>query len=240
MEGMRHNAGTNKMTTPNQAPEVSRPVVEKNVAPVHLSAPEVLALLRDLAYGYTRHHGDLKVQAIQMDSILALSMQGNKDDHGRLVGDQGRNIRSLQMIFTRIGRKIAQPIELTLVPPIVGRQEKISPFAPDPKFKHGATTALLLRCLKAAMARPFSLAMAEGIGSTEYELTPAAEELPIVRGALIEAIYSIFHAVGKNRGRIIRVSLNDPAPAPEPEKVIVLRSDRSDDLDREVESRGLE
>lgn len=228
------------MTKPAAAPKIERPF-RKNVVPMHLSAPEVLALLRDLVFGYTRHHGDLKVQAVHLTSSLALSMQGNKDDHGRLVGEQGRNIRSVQAIFERIGRKIGQPINLTLVPPAVGEQSKLEPFAADPNFSHGATTALLRRVLAASLGRPFALAVAQGIGSTEYELTPDPEELPIVRGALADAIHSIFHAVGKNRGRIIRVSLNDSEP-PDPPNIVAMEPGagvRMDDLDREAKERGL-
>lgn len=176
--------------------------------------PDVIDLLGALTRAYTHHHNDLAVCGAKMAGSIALSVQGNKDDHGRLVGIQGMNIWALQTIFTRIGRKMGLPVRLTLLAPTVGTQQPVVPFASDPSFKHGATTALLQRVLAYALAYSYDLLIADVGDNTHYEITVSDDELPIVRGDLVDALHNIFHAIGKNRGRIIHLSLNDPEAPP--------------------------
>lgn len=229
----------------NEGAGMKKPILKTNQPAKHPGDADILQLLGDLVRGYSRHHKDLVVHGVKLAGSYALSIQGNKDDHGRLVGEQGKNIRALKAIFERIGRKIRFPTDVILAPPTVGFQGKQLVFEPDPDFRHGATTALLERTLSFCLARSYSLAIGEGIGSTEYELTPDQVELPIIRGDFIAALHAIFHAIGKNRGRIILIKLNDPgamedaARALDAVATVKPRTERTNDLDAEVAARGL-
>lgn len=234
----------------------------KRVTPLaHITAPGVIELLGDVCRAYTRYHKDLKIAGAQMAGSIALSVQGHNGDHGQLVGESGNNIRSLNMVFTRIGRKMQQPILLELQDPIVGKRENRREFKPDANFKHAWVTALLTRVLQHVLKFPFKLSVADVGTTTFYEIMPADEELPIVRGDLAKALHNLFHAIGKTHGRKINVSVVDPDAPPEPAKepppmavapppppvpgippatgLHPVEAERQADLDREVLLRGV-
>jgi predicted RNA-binding protein YlqC (UPF0109 family) len=192
------------MTTAADA--LAAPIQTVNPQP-HVAAPQVIDLLRDLIMAYTHHHRDLKIDGASMGGSIALGIRSNLDDYGRLVGAAGGNIWALTVIFGRIGDRMRQPIRVSLFKSKVGLEEPRQPFAPDPDFRHGPTTALFRRVLAMSLRQPCGLSVADVIDSTHYEINPDPVDRADVQGDFIRAIRNIFAAIGKNRGRTVVVHL---------------------------------
>jgi predicted RNA-binding protein YlqC (UPF0109 family) len=187
--------------------------------PLHITPPEIIALLRDVVMAYTRHHNDLKIEGANMGGSVALGIQSHLDDYGRLVGYAGGNIWALNVIFSRIGELLRQPVVVRLHESKVGTETQLQPFQPDQNFKHAPTTALLVRVLAMSLRFSCRLKVADVIHETHYEIDAPDDEKTIIWQSTepqfvatqfvftdyIRAIRNIFRAIGKNRGRVIRV-----------------------------------
>lgn len=181
------------------------------------------ALLRDLVSAFVAYPKEIETKS-DLDAAgnetLTLKVHGN--DQPRVWGQGGRHIQALRTMFQFIGARDDRRITLLLVEPRWSRSVRPDPqpFRPNDQWDATETVALLNRLLSRILRKPFTIsayspaerALAEaGLSiqsSADYtsilEIDPDSTERNVV-DALLNYARPIFHAIGKNNGRELKL-----------------------------------
>lgn len=161
----------------------------------------VVKLVRDLVLRYTKHPEALQVDGGEMGPAIVMAVKAHRDDHPRLVGSQGRNISALQAVARAYGARHGRQIRLTLLEPTIGEKMAREEFREDPQWQPDATLKLLKRLIGETHEGKAKVRH-NAVASLSYFMVAA--DTPITT-ELLAALNTLFHAIGRNEGRLIEV-----------------------------------
>jgi hypothetical protein len=99
-------------------------------------AKEILALVRALVEGYTRHHKSLKIAHVRMGSVLQIDIEADERDYPFLLGKCVQNLSALKRLCAAFGNfhRGRVPVELAWTPRPRAPQPPL-PFVENTKWK---------------------------------------------------------------------------------------------------------
>lgn len=166
------------------------------------------ALLERIVRTFTKHHEDLRIEIKEHIGGTLFDMQCHGAEGPRICGKKGRNIRSIQTIFSEIGRHNRTVYAVRLQDPQFGDWEQ---RLPDPPRTYNHAKALhLLEQVFMAMLGPtgWSLAAVTGPSATAFMITslsqPNHQVLTTVQIftnlSVLESLQTIWKAYGREEG----------------------------------------
>jgi predicted RNA-binding protein YlqC (UPF0109 family) len=169
-------------------------------------------LIQELIEGFTTHRDDLSVTAT--DSVITIYTHAA--DYPKCIGKGGGMIAALQMIAGLAEARKGRRARIVLPPPIIGKETKGPPFAPNHDWTDSHSTEIdnLLHEVLDAILDP-STDMSVGhadVGTTTTLLATVrdvGQTIPLE--ALEAALLTIFTAIGKANGRNVFVDITDEA-----------------------------
>lgn len=161
--------------------------------------------VRELVTRYTKHHGVLTCDGGAMGGQIVLALRAHRDDQPRIVGSQGRNIGALQALARAYGARLGLGLRLTLLEPVTGEKMPREEFRENPEWKHPPTKRLLEKVLACTLDGEHRTTH-KTVGDLSYlEIEPAPAQ------EFVGYLHTIFHAIGRNEGRLIEVLGNGQA-----------------------------
>lgn len=176
--------------------------------PRRLTAKQLCTLIEELIRGYTVHHEDITVRMDELTTTVMLSVQGNSDDHRRLVGSRGRHVWSLQRIAGLAGLKIGKSVRLSLMEPKPGDRGADLSFTPVENWDPRPFLKLLKRVVEFTTPDGTKVKDANAGHNTTVEIV-----LPAIGPMFTEyaqAMQALFFAIGKMHGRIVELQFIGP------------------------------
>lgn len=155
--------------------------------------------VRGLLVRYTKHPEALEVTGGQLGTQIMIAVRAHADDQPRIVGSQGRNIGALQGLARAFGACLGLNLKLTLLEPTQGFKLPREEFREDPDWQATNTKKLLGATITAVTHDVYTVThkTVGGLSFFEIKPPPAAE--------LGNWLHTIFHAIGRNEGRMIEV-----------------------------------
>jgi len=168
---------------------------------------------RKLVEPFIKHTDNLEVNVFQERGTIIVEPRAHYADSGKIIGKAKSNFMAVQTILALIGYRNGVNIRLNnLLPSKVGGQEFLTPFDPQEDWPAQETMSDLNEVLGLFLAHPFTLKVSENDEWTTYTLTISKKEkLPISAAQIARELSKIFHAIGKARGRLIKVESCDAA-----------------------------
>jgi predicted RNA-binding protein YlqC (UPF0109 family) len=179
-------------------------------------------MLRDLVGAFVQYPAGVRTtSALDEGGGETLTLAVRAEDQPRVWGQGGRHIQALRTIFQFIGAREERRITLILLEPAErARGAPQQPFTPSMDWDSAPTVALLARVLRRVLRKEFttqayspSARALEAAGlptasSMDYEtridVAPDAAEQVLCAG-IVEYLKPIFHAIGKNQGREVKL-----------------------------------
>lgn len=155
--------------------------------------------VRGLVSRYTKFPEALEVTGGQLGPQIMIALRAHRDDQPRLVGSQGRNIVALQGLARGFGAMLGHGLKLTLLEPTVGEKLPRAEFKPDPEWQPAPTKRLLGATINHVSPETHTVAHSTVGDLSFFEIKPAPVQ------DLVSALHTIFHAIGRNEGRLIEV-----------------------------------
>lgn len=177
-------------------------------------SPETVAaieLLTDLAKGFTAHHRDLQVHGADASSSKTiLAIRSHPWDYPKLVGAKGKHHRAIQTIFSTVGQRVGREIEFTLLP-VERRDKQPEQYLPNDDWDPRPMHSLLERTLAMAFGAEACLLFVRHDSQELSTFMVETCETAILGNVEFHlALYAIFHAIGKNQGRLVHVEFVQP------------------------------
>jgi predicted RNA-binding protein YlqC (UPF0109 family) len=88
---------------------------ETPAAPSTPAAPDLQALVVAMAKAITNHPDEVEVDAFEEDGVMVAELSVDPEDVGKVIGRQGRTVRSMRMILEAASEKMDIPWELDIV-----------------------------------------------------------------------------------------------------------------------------
>lgn len=169
------------------------------------------AAFRKMVIPFIKHPENLEVNSFQERGTVIVEARAHYADTGKIIGKAKGNFTAVSTILALVGYRNGVNIRLNnLLPSKVGGQEFLTPFDPQEDWPEQQTTAELEEILKMFLAQTFTLTIGtEMVHDEEWTVYTIGvsknEKLPISPAQIAREISKIFHAIGKERGRRIRV-----------------------------------
>ena len=159
-------------------------------------------LLREIVQGFTRFHGDLKIEQAETPNTVQLNIQTHRDDMGKLLGARGSMIQSLRIIFEAIGENLDCRVKIEPTEPVTGEKQPQPPYQFNPHTKAEQFVPLLSKLTELIWHDGVAVTVKDTGEETSYLLIDAEPE-----AELETALSNVMHATGKNFGRKIYVEI---------------------------------
>ena len=166
---------------------------------------------RKMVEPFIKHPENLEVNCFQERSTIIVEARAHYADTGKIIGKGKANFTAVSTILALIGFRNGVNIRLNnLLPSKVGGQEFLTPFDNQDDWPEQQTTADLEEILKMFLAQTFTLIIGtEKVHDEEWTVYTIGisekEKLPISSAQIARELSKIFHAIGKERGRRIKV-----------------------------------
>lgn len=88
---------------------------ETAASPTPLSTTNMEALVIAMAKAVADHPDEVSVESFEDDGVMVAELTVDPDDLGKVIGRQGRTVRSMRMILEAASEKLELPWELDIV-----------------------------------------------------------------------------------------------------------------------------
>lgn len=154
-----------------------------------------------LIRAFTKHHKQIEFETQTHGANVFVAVRVHRDDHPRMVGSKGSHIRALNVIATLWGIVNGVTARFSLQEPNTGEKKPLVDFKAARKWDSAPVVQLFGDTMRAIY--PSANFEVVNLGdATNILLKPA------IREDLLSCVHFIFHAIGKNQGRMIYV-IND-------------------------------
>lgn len=166
---------------------------------------------RKLVVPFIKHADDLEVNVFEQNGAIVIQPRAHFADTGKIIGKKRSKFLAVQAILTQIGFRNGVNIRLDNVQsPKVGGPEFITPFDPQMDWHEQETMGDLKEVLGLILLHPFMLKVndeiIDGEEWTKYTFEISKKEKLLVSEAQIARdLSNIFHAIGRERGRLIKI-----------------------------------
>ena len=166
---------------------------------------------RKLVTGFIKHPSDLEVNTMLINGDIVIQPRAHYADTGNIIGKSKANFTAVETILAIIGYKNKFNIRLNrLLPAVKGSAEFQAPFDSQEDWPEQQTTADLNEILALFTAQKPLVKVAteiiEGEEWTAYYIKfSPLEKLPIAPDQIARSLSKIMHAVGRERGRKVKV-----------------------------------
>jgi predicted RNA-binding protein YlqC (UPF0109 family) len=185
---------------------------------------EIADVLTDLVKAVVRNPDGVKVSHLVRGSLVAYVIKTDQDDVRRVIGSKGKHFRALETLVReatkRLGRESHLAIDEKAPPPgVAPRKESVSlgefnaKRFKDMKDLLSRTIALLvghkpeLSSDEVGTLSIFEVKVKAADYKAVYGVDAPFDEGRITDGHIIGAIKNFFDGIGKNNGRVIKLTL---------------------------------
>ena len=186
--------------------------------------PEINEVLTDLLKNLVRNPNAVKVTRTEVSQLVALTIKTDQDDVRRVVGSKGKNFHSLEHIAGAMLKRLDRESHVSIEEARSGIHNAVHnrlPFRHDAADQSQKISKLLKRVAILFAADPTKVS----VTSTEVATTlilevkiPAYDHAALhgdrdaefgygKDGIVIGSIKTIFDGLGKNHGRIVRITV---------------------------------
>lgn len=174
------------------------------------TAQNFKGIIAQMIAGYTAKPVDLRMA--EMDSTILFELQGENDDHRRLVGTRGRHIWSLQRLAGLAGGRLGKTVRLALIDPKPGSRGRDLDFTPVADWNSGPFMGLIRDVLYYTAPDGTGATIGNAGHNTTVEVS-----LPAIGpafGDFAQAMQALFFAIGKMEGRMVELKFLGPKKEP--------------------------
>ena len=112
---------------------------------------EVQDIIREILESFTDHHDDIVIEAREYPGACYMTVKVAADDHPKVVGRRGANIRPLQALVARIGKANNELYTLKLLEPDPAPRRPSSPQKNPKQYDPAKAIELLIWTIAAAL-----------------------------------------------------------------------------------------
>lgn len=168
---------------------------------------QIISAYRKLVEPFIKYPEALEVDIETDHGCLLLTPRAHYADAGKIIGKNRMNFSAVQTLMAVVAHNLGVAICVrNLAPAKVGGPEFMAPFDPHEDWPAQQTMDELKDILGLLLRHDFALHIREKDDRTTYKVTVSEKEkLPISAAQVIRELSVVFNAIGKARGRKIRV-----------------------------------
>lgn len=194
--------------------------------PDSIVASEIAEVLESLVKCVVTQPSSVKVGHSVHGNLIALIVKTDQNDVRRVIGAKGKHFKALQGIVASLAKQVDFEAHLAVddkgpPPPAGAPAPKIFSLGQYNQQGFERVKVLLSKLVSMFLSSPnvFEVISTDIANTTIFEIRVKADEYQAIYGTevpfdygndghIIGAIKNIFDGIGKNHGRIIRISLN--------------------------------
>ncbi len=166
---------------------------------------------------------DFSVKETPVDRTVTFTVAPTQKDYGKVIGGKAKNFKALELLVKLMAARRGQEGQLSVLPPADQTVPKCEKFIPNPNWGKRQMEPLVQSLLEQICVSSWWIKIEEpdvltinvdaGVSNKEqFDVVEDGRKRSIPFPEVLEAMKSIFFAIGKNNGRTVYFSVVSRKP----------------------------
>lgn len=167
----------------------------------------IVGMFRQLAEGLLKY--PVAVNATTSSKSLVVTIKPQSNEHGRIIGTSGRNIKCLYAIARELSYRFDFDIEVYVPDPTDSRESRFEKFQRNPNFNAEGLAYLMETVCACIFEHPVKIEHEKNGVLVHYEII-CSEQEPESDDELLPSLEHLFYAIAKAKGADVKVDVSCP------------------------------